>query len=227
MRCSCGPLAGVGRARWTASLSLFLHGFPMAKWRVIRKQKTFGPFTDDQLQKLAASGKLKPEDGVQREGSDHIVKAKTIRELWPQQTPAERPPEPASAPKPAADPWFTQDEMRKIGTVCLGIVIFGFVGIRSCNRIKDAAGVLASSPKIRTEDDIYALSLIGKSQQEVMKMLGKPDRVHKAGRLVDGTLYEQSWRYDDMLKHPVTGHSQNLQIFFSGRNQVIGWDVDF
>ena len=76
---------------------------------------------------------------------------------------------------------------------------------------------------IKTEEDIYSLSLVGRSQAEVMKLLGKPDYVNNGGRLTNGRSFEESWEYEGMLSHAVTGDSIDVKIFFDGDNEVQSW----
>src|SRR5262245_49721869 len=58
---------------------------------VTRGSKTFGPFSAAQLRQLASAGRLRPTDGIRREGMDRPVLAANVRNLFP-------------APQPAADP---------------------------------------------------------------------------------------------------------------------------
>ena len=52
-------------------------------WHCKRQDKQFGPFSDQQLKQLAASGKLQPSDMVQREGTDQWVPANRLKGLFP------------------------------------------------------------------------------------------------------------------------------------------------
>lgn len=55
----------------------------MANWYVIRGDQERGPFNDSQLKDFAASGKLKPEHQLRRDGSTSVRAAKEIKELFP------------------------------------------------------------------------------------------------------------------------------------------------
>ena len=52
-------------------------------WHCKRQDKQFGPFSDQQLKQLAASGKLQPSDMVQREGTDQWAPANRLKGLFP------------------------------------------------------------------------------------------------------------------------------------------------
>lgn len=53
------------------------------QWFVQRDGKKFGPMPTAKLKHLAASGKLKPTDQVQKQGMDRFVRAGAIKGLFP------------------------------------------------------------------------------------------------------------------------------------------------
>ncbi len=59
----------------------------MAKWYVVRGDQERGPFDDTQLKSLAASGKLKADHLIRRDGSDMARPAKNIKGLFPSNRP--------------------------------------------------------------------------------------------------------------------------------------------
>jgi hypothetical protein len=184
----------------------------MATWRVIRNGKEHGPFTDEQLKKLSESGKLKREDLLRPEDSRHTVQAGTLNDLFP---PLDV--NPTAVEKTIAFPKFDREKIKKAGIwfVCL---IFASSMMKSCSGSRTTGG-------LRTEEDVNELSLVGKSQEETMNLLGKPTYIHPSGRFRDGTTYFESWKYERAIKHPVTGSARDLQIFFDRSREAIGWDI--
>ena len=57
------------------------HAHPLVCWR--DDQKTLGPFTSEQMKRLAATGKLLPTDGVRRERKHKALLAGRIKGLFP------------------------------------------------------------------------------------------------------------------------------------------------
>jgi hypothetical protein len=53
------------------------------KWYVGRDGKKFGPFSGGRLKKLAASGRLRPQDTVWTEGMEKRVLAGKVKQLFP------------------------------------------------------------------------------------------------------------------------------------------------
>jgi hypothetical protein len=60
-------------------------------FNVVRNGKWFGPYSPTQLRALAASGKLRPTDGVWKEGMVQAVLAAKVKNLYPPPTPQPRP----------------------------------------------------------------------------------------------------------------------------------------
>ena len=118
----------------------------MAKWYVVRGDQERGPFEDAQLKEFAASGKLKPDHQIRRDGSDTARPAKNIKGLFPSKireqfdnkqippplpdskaTPTKQESETASPP-----PQPTPSNLGKnIGAVC-GILVLFMGGVRGC-----------------------------------------------------------------------------------------------
>jgi hypothetical protein len=54
----------------------------------------------------------------------------------------------------------------------------------------------------------------GKSQQEVVAILGKPSSIYSNGTLADHS-DDEVWTYYDILRHPVTGQAQTADVHFA------------
>ena len=66
--------------------------------------------------------------------------------------------------------------------------------------------------------------LRGKSQEDVVAALGKPDSVFTGGTLVGG-VDDEVWSYHDRVKHKVTGTLQTIQVHFNhGKVVQVGLD---
>ena len=63
-----------------------------------------GPFSLDQLKKLAKAGQLQPSHMVRQEGMAKWVPAKQIESLWKNNASATRKPEPVADPAPQSGP---------------------------------------------------------------------------------------------------------------------------
>jgi hypothetical protein len=110
----------------------------MANWFVVRGGKLNGPFNDSQLKKLAAAGKIGPEDLVRREDRTEACPAAKVKGLFSEpplenQPAIELPPEPN---EPAGNQerngkWYHQRwAKRAFRTIGVMVVLFG--GIKGC-----------------------------------------------------------------------------------------------
>lgn len=77
------------------------------KWHVARGDRKVGPISDQQLKEFAASGKLKPEDLIWKDGMDEWKPASNVKGLFPSK-PAGPPelPVPVQTPGPATQNKF-------------------------------------------------------------------------------------------------------------------------
>jgi hypothetical protein len=72
------------------------------QFNVVRNGKWFGPYSTAQLRALAASGRLRPADGVWKEGMVQAVLAAKVKNLFPPPTPQLGPSDTAVLEKPPA-----------------------------------------------------------------------------------------------------------------------------
>ena len=100
------------------------------------------------------------------------------------------------------------------------------LSLREFNKAKkpdeESSTSVAKVGKRRTfeSEDEVRLLILGKTPEEVVSEIGKPDFVHPAGRFTNRTTYEESWRYEKTIKHAATGKLRTLEIYFRG-NRVI------
>jgi hypothetical protein len=56
--------------------------------------------------------------------------------------------------------------------------------------------------------------VMGRTPEEVVSAVGKPDYVHGWGRFTNGQTYEESWAYMQTIEHPATGKERLVTVFF-------------
>ena len=175
-----------------------------------------------QLRQLAASGQLEPSDLVWQQGMGQWVEARERKELFPEcvlppTLPSGTATEftPTDFIAPSANRGESVTARRNAHSShnswwqLAGVVVLVLMMIGYFNR-----GTVTTTPKksFKNVGEI-ALALRGKNQQDVVSFLGKPDFVNVGGTLVGGA-DDEDWLYHDLVKHPVTGTPQTVQVHF-------------
>jgi len=106
-----------------------------SQWYCNRDGKQLGPFTDQQLKQLAASGMLQLTDQVRRDGTAKWVSASRVKGLFPAGEPSQK--------QPAARQATTQPQQDEIPTV---------LPVEPANPFDfDASPGIAAAPETQTE----------------------------------------------------------------------------
>jgi len=198
------------------------------EWFYVCNDQEHGPVSTARLKQLAAAGDIQPDDNIWREGMADWQPARSIDGLC-----AIPSPQVLSQPKvenpspfdfsaigrstgsthkqrdqnplePIKEFWDGLPHGVKVG-VCMGaiflltIVVCVFLDVGS------------SKPTFRE----FEQKVIGKNAEEVIKAIGRPDRIQRDVRSV--------WIYDSAAIDPVTGHVENAMLGFSGHADRGAW----